>query len=364
MKIYFLLLTITVHQCLPAQECTNANVLSIPGKWKQGSKGASDHSAADMIKEKAIMDDVMQFIRANLKWSPVGGDITYNNIYSINGQDYRPKPIEKISNSYYTGLYFQHYYCGNGKIYREDYSSDLSVQFNKLPFDFTESFFVTRKNKDGYDIEQDPGTDMYAFVETLPVEKNGQFDNESGAGKTFRFRYRTLTKNSKLPYVIMSKKEYYEKWKTKHGKAIEALRQNIANIAKQEKELGNYEVSKTCKQTIGLYTAYIKQIDALLQTKSAAELAKPAFGGEENGQYYNSSTKENPKPYVLKPDYTYYGSKLSKFSPQTITISLQYAVTGDSNGNEHPKDEIFYKAIEDSRIIDLLTQKLKLLISR
>jgi hypothetical protein len=96
MRFYFLFMIVTARLTGFAQECINENVSSIPGKWKQGMKGASDHSAADMVKEKAIMEDVMQFMHANLKWTPVGGDITFNNIYSINGQDYRPKPIVKI----------------------------------------------------------------------------------------------------------------------------------------------------------------------------------------------------------------------------------------------------------------------------
>lgn len=363
-SLVFLLTGLAAGNIVPAQECSAGNVESLPGKWKPGAKGASDHAAADMVKEKAIMEEVLQFVRTQLKWSPVGGDITYNIIYSINGQDYRPKPMINTSNSYYAGLYFQHYFCADGKIAKEDYSIDLRVQFNKLPFDFSESFFVTAKNKDGYDIERDPGNDVYGFVESLPAEKKGQFDIDGGAGKAFRYRCRTLTKYGKLPYVIMSKKEYYEKWRKKHGKAIEALRQNIADIAKQEQELGNYEVSKTCKQAISLYTNYIKQIDAILQTRSAEELAKPAFGGEENGQYYNAGTKENPKSYIIKPDYTYYSSGLPRYSPQTISIFLQYAVAADSSGNERPKDYIFYRALEDSRITDLLTQKLRLLITR
>jgi hypothetical protein len=361
-KICFLIIAVAAINNGFAQECTNTNVLGIPGKWKQGMKGASDHSAADMIKEKAIMDDVMQFIRTNLKWSPVGGDITYNNIYSINGQDYRPKPTIKICNSYHTELWFQQYYCDNGKIGRQDFSISLNVQFNKMPFIFSESFFVTGKNKDGYNMEQDPGTDVYAYIEILPVEKNEQFDFEEGAGKTFRYRYRTLTKSGKLPYVVMRKKEYYEKWKMKHGKAIEGLQQNIIDIAKQEQEIGNNDVSKICLQTIGTYKSYIKKIDAILQSKSAEDLAKPALAGEENGEYFEGGGKENSKYYVIKPDASYHNSKLPKNSPQVITIALQYAVNEDNSGNEHYKDEIFYKAIESSKIIDLLAEKLKPMI--
>jgi hypothetical protein len=157
----------------------------------------------------------------------------------------------------------------------------------------------------------------------------------------------------------MSKKEYYEKWKTKHGKEIAGLQQDVAGIAKQEKETGNNDVSKICLQTIDLYKFYIRQIDAILLSKSRAELAMPAFGGEENGAYYDSSTKENPKYYIIKPDLSYYNKKLPKYSAQVITISLQYAVNEDKNGAEKYNDEIFYKALENSKIVDLLTEKLK-----
>ena len=370
-KIFFIISFIVCYHVVLAQECTNANVLSLPGKWKQGGKGASDHPAADMLVEKNVMDDIIQFIRTNLKWAPAGGDITYNGIYSVNGQDYRPDAVIKICNNYSAYIYFQHYFCGNGKIMRSDYSAKLAAHINSLPFIFSESFFVSKRDKKGNNLEEDPKTDIYAYIPMLPAEKEGQFDytedgdKDNRAGVIYTL-YRTVTKPGKRPYLIMPKAEYYEKWKIKYRKQIAGAEMDKSILAELDKLSGNTAATDQQNKMIALYQGYINKIDAILRSKSAQELAKPALSGEELGEYYERNSNENGHPlfYIVKPNLPYYNNKLPRHSPQVITISFMHTFMLDPDGNKNKADLAFYEAIQDSKLMDSLAEKLKPLITQ
>jgi hypothetical protein len=371
--IYLLLLLSGFTQVCNAQECTDANVLSIPGKWKPGAKGASDHSPAEMGKEKAIMEEVNQFMRSKLNWQPVGGDITYNNVYSLTGLDYRPAKIKKLTNTYNSYLFFQHYFCAGGKINREDFYIIFKVIFNDLPFTFSESFFVAQKDANGYDMGEDPGTDKYAFTASLPIErKNGVIDyikdDFDGTGKSpgTIYRFRMLTRQSKLPYTVMSKKEYYEKWKVKYNKLIAGLESGRSKVTQLDKLSGNSSATELLNKEIDVYKGWIGKMNEILTSKTLEQLSKPAFSTEEWGNYFETNMNENKQPlfYVLKPNIEYYDEKLPRPSPQVITISFRYTMNEDKNGAQTYVDESFYKAIENSKLIDLLTDKLKPLVTK
>jgi hypothetical protein len=343
-----------------SQECTKENVTTITGKWKTGMKGASDHTVADMAKEKALMDDIMQTIRANFTWQPVGGDITFGNVYSIRGLDYRPLPVIKICNQYHPYIFFQHYFCADGKISREDFSVSVTALVNDVPFKFPQTFFESKKDKFGNDIDTDPETAKYGFIDHLPEVKNNMIEYK----KTESDIYRILTKPGQLPYVPMSKKEYYENWKIKYAKTNEgneAMKLKFAqgvNAANNKRDIEMYDGQIT--QLKG----YISKIDDILNSKPAAALALPAFSGEEAGEYFEAGTNQNPHQYIIKPNLTYYNNKLPKSSPQVITLRFSYASYKDKYGDVHYADEAFYNELERIKIIDLLTAKLQPLIAQ
>jgi len=343
-----------------AQDCTNENVSKIPGKWKPGMRGSSDQTAADMAKEKVLLDDMAQTIRTNFTWQPVGGDITYGNVYSIRGLDYRPLPVIKICNQYENYVFYQHYFCANGKIAREDYSIRVSATINDIPLSFPYTFFQSKKDKFGNDIDKDPETAKYGFIDQLPEVKNGMIEYK----KTASTIYRILTKSGQLPYMPMSKKEYYENWKIRYAKMNEqneAMKLKFAqatNIPDSKKDVEMYEGQ------IAQLKGYISKIDATLNSKPAAALALPAFTGEEEGEYFESSTKQDPHQYIIKPNLAYYNDKLPKSSPQVITVCFSYSYFTDKYGDKHYADEAFYNEMERIKILDLLTSKLLPLITR
>jgi hypothetical protein len=359
-KIIILIGLVFFQLAIIAQNCTDENVSTIPGKWKPAMKGASDHSAADMAKEKVLMDDVIQTIRTNFTWQPVGGEISYGNAYSIRGLDYRPLPVIKICNQYHPFIFFQHYFCAAGKINREDYAVSVTAFVNYVPFKFPYTFFESKKDKLGYDIEKDPETNKYDFVDYLPEVKNNIIEYKKNEANI----YRILTKHGQLPFMPMSKKEYYENWKIKYAKTNErneATKLKYAQAtdipdSKQEVDLYNGQIA--------VVDGYISKIDAILTSKTAAELAMPAFNGEESGEYFESSTKGDAHQYVIKPNLAYYNNTLPKSSPQVIALNFSFSFSTDKYGDKHYADEAFYNELERVKIIDVLTAKLQPLIEK
>jgi hypothetical protein len=157
----------------------------------------------------------------------------------------------------------------------------------------------------------------------------------------------------------MTKKEFYEKWRRKHLIEIE-------NREAKNKELaGNDQLKDLIKlnnQLKDIVQGYVDRINNLLKTKTAEELAQPAFEGEQEGLYFESLEASVYKAYIVKPNLAYYNGNISKNSPQVVTICQWYGMGKDDNGNKSYGDENFYNALEKMNVFDLLTVKLKTLI--
>ncbi|MGZ3750297.1 MAG: hypothetical protein ACXVB0_13240 [Mucilaginibacter sp.] len=351
-----------ICSAIHAQDCTDDNLAVLPGKWiSRSGWGAVQDSKADELREKPIADAVIENIRKNFPWTVIGGDITTGTFGS--GDDRRAIPMRKICKSYSADVYFNPYGCNAGKTFHEESISALSIHFNRLPFDFDHSFYMSGPN--ATDRDTDPETDIYAILNWLPDVKDGYFDyiqdhvDGTGSNSGKIYRYRTLVKFGKLPYSVMSKKEFYEKWKIKHSIEIKSIE------AKNKELAGNTlagDLLKLNNQMKDLYQNYVDRIDGILKTKSAEELAQPAYEGEQEGEYFESLEASVYKAYIVKPNYAYYSVKVSKNSPQLITIVHVYGMGKDDDGNRTYLDEKFYKALEKMKIFDFLTERLKPLI--
>jgi hypothetical protein len=351
-----------------SQPCTPENVTSQPGVWKQGMKGSSDHSSTDMAKEKIIQEKIAQIYRSNLKWPPTGGDITYNSIYSVKGLDYRPNPVAEKCNTYSAYIFFTHFFCANGKIGREDYSTIHTTSINAFPFRFESTFFIPRKDSLGNNLDEDPGTDTYGEVKKLPIMKDGLIefieDEYDGTGKYggMVYRYLVVTKPGQMPFMAMGKKEYYEKWIKHHKQSINELERIKPRMEKLDKLHGGSANMESLEKQIQYYEGRIGMINAILKEKSPAELTKPAFRGEEDGNYFDPDTKGNQHMYIIKPHLDYFNGKLPKYAPQLITICFRYRFKLEKNGEKVYADQVFYNELEKIRINELMADSLKSLI--
>jgi hypothetical protein len=334
-----------------AQNCNGLGIDTLHGKWKVFLDGTIlNKSRPELVREKILLEGLNEIVRKNWAWEPLGGNLMYGS-YLIYSGYHRPDPVVKISDEYNTSIGFRKFTCDHGKIVDEPWDGALQITFNELPFTFDLNLFAPGP-KDT--INELPAIDVYATLYRLPEVKDGYFDytkdpkdrySNYGAG---RYRYRTITKPGKLPYLLMSKKAYYEKWKIKH-------QTEIKNSQSRTKELvGNAQMGdiiKLSNQLEAIYQHYIDKIDKLLKTKSAEELSQPAFQGKEEGEYYESIEATPYKAYIVIPNYDYYNYKLNnKAAAQVITITLEY------------DNEVFNNAMGKKKDFDLLTEKLKPLI--
>lgn len=316
------------------------------------------------------MQGVIEILRKNIPDMPIAGNIGYGSFWETD--DHRPLPIIKISNSYYTYIYYMQLRCVNGKVGGDkDFGdgSSFHIFFNELPFTFGNSFYAARRK--GTNQDEDPMTDVYATVRQLPVVKDGYFDfiwdDVDGSGNvTGNVRQsRTIIKNGRLPYAVVSKKEFYEKWKHKHEVEIESEK---AEKDTYKKELaGNDQLEgflKYCDQMMGIYQNYIDKINTILKTKSPEALAQPAYEGEELGDYFESRQADGyMRAYILKPNFDYYNYHLNDIAaPQLITLRFDYYQDADALGKRRYNCPKFHKALEKMKVFDLLAEKLHPLI--
>jgi hypothetical protein len=128
---------------------------------------------------------------------------------------------------------------------------------------------------------------------------------------------------------------------------------------------GLSEFLKSLDQSTEPYQKWVDAIDNNLKNRTTEELAKPAYQGDEQGEYHESrQASDYLRPYFIRPNLDYYDKKLPKSSPQVITMGLRYIMGVDENGNKHHVDEGFYKGLTDMNIFELLTAKLKPFLSK
>jgi hypothetical protein len=355
-----------------AQPCNDALLDTLHGKWMTLIPGPlpNNLSKATLQKERLAMQGVIEILRKNIPDMPIAGNIGYGSFWETD--DHRPLPIIKISNSYYTYIYYMQLRCVNGKVGGDkDFGdgSSFHIFFNELPFTFGNSFYAARRK--GTNQDEDPMTDVYATVRQLPVVKDGYFDfiwdDVDGSGNvTGNVRQsRTIIKNGRLPYAVVSKKEFYEKWKHKHEVEIESEK---AEKDTYKKELaGNDQLEgflKYCDQMMGIYQNYIDKINTILKTKSPEALAQPAYEGEELGDYFESRQADGyMRAYILKPNFDYYNYHLNDIAaPQLITLRFDYYQDADALGKRRYNCPKFHKALEKMKVFDLLAEKLHPLI--
>jgi hypothetical protein len=366
-KILILIGFLLFRLVIVAQNCTHEYVTNLPGKWTPGMKGEVNRSAADLAKEKGLMDDIVQTVRSSFAWVPVGGEIVYGNSYGSRGLDHRPLPVIRICHQYHPYIVFQRYFCGYGKVQLDDFIVEVNASINDLPFDFSKTFFRSKTDKSGNVIQEDPETDMYEYIENLPAEKNGMIEYTktvfgASTGGDITTKYRILTKPGQLPYHILSKKENYEKRKIERYKNIEEYED--AKIKAAAQGTADKTFIELQDKKIAQEKTWIDKMDEILSSKNSEELAKPAFMGEDFGEYYEVGKANRSLNYIITPNLAYYNNQLPKSSPQVITIRYTYKCTTDKYGDKTYADEAFYNELERIKIMDLLTAKLQPLIAR
>ena len=297
----YVLLLVAFYASLNAysQDCTQASASQKPGIWKEGMKGSvSGITATDLDKERKVVEAIHLLVKSS--YSPIGVEADYNGSYD------RPDAEVQV-NLYNYNIYFMHYFC-EGNVLKTDHetSTSLTVSVNRLD----------PKIYEKPDENNLPGEGFYS-IKKMPVEKDGNFffeeDAGLGLGVTGKSRTWLITRDNKLPFAYVTKKEFLEKQKNMlilaMPKAIEGANQNFKTKTEQD------------------FKNALAKIETLLKMPSG-ESDQPAIVKQDPNDYLSFLFTTNDDPFskvLIKPNPGYFNSKLPRSSPQFIVVN----VTGD-----------------------------------
>jgi hypothetical protein len=279
-----------------SQDCTQASAAQKPGIWKEGMKGSvSGIAPADLDRERKVVAEIHLLVKS--KYSPTGVEADFNGSYD------RPD-AEVPVNLYNYSIYFLHYFC-EGNVIKTDHETSTSLTVSVNRFD--------PKIYEKPDENNLPGEGFYS-IKKMPVEKDGNFffeeDAGLGLGVTGKSRTWMITRDNKLPFAYVTKKEFLEKKKNMltlaMPKAIEGSNQNFKTKTEQD------------------FKKALAKIESFLKMPSS-ESDQPAIVKQDPNDYLSFLFTTNDDPFskvLIKPNPGYFNSKLPRSSPQFIVVNV------------------------------------------
>jgi hypothetical protein len=266
--------------------------------------------AADLEKERKVVAEIHLLVKS--KYSPTGVEADFNGSYD------RPDTDIPV-NIYDYNIYFLHYIC-EGNVIKTDHETSTSLIVSVNRFD--------PKIYEKPDENNLPGEGFYS-LKKMPVEKDGNYffeENASlGMGATGKSRTWLITRDNKLPFAYVTKKEFLEKQKNMlilaMPKAIEGSNQNFK--AKTEQD----------------FKKALAKIESLMKMPSG-ESDQPAIVKQDPNDYLSFLFTTNDDPFskvLIKPNPEYFNGKLPRSSPQFFLVNM--------TGNE--KDTVASKVMTD-----------------
>jgi hypothetical protein len=299
MKYVLLLWALYASLNAYSQDCTQALASQKPGIWKEGTKGSvSGIAPSDLDRERKVIAEIHLLVKS--KYSPTGVEADFNGSYD------RPD-AEVPVNLYNYNIYFLHYFCKSNVI-KTDHETSTSLTVSVNRFD--------PKIYEKPDENNLPGEGFYS-IKKMPVEKDGNFffeeDAGLGLGVTGKSRTWMITRDNKLPFAYVTKKEFLEKQKNMlilaMPKAIESSRDNLKTKTEQD------------------FKKALAKIEILMKMPSS-ESDQPAIVKQDPNDYLSFLFTANDDPFskvLIKPNSGYFNSKLPRSFPQFIVVNI----TGD-----------------------------------
>jgi len=279
-----------------SQDCTQALASQKPGIWKEGMKGSvSGIAPADLDRARKVVAEIHLLVKS--KYSPTGVEADFNGSYD------RPD-AEVPVNLYNYNIYFLHYFCKSNVI-KTDHETSTSLTVSVNRFD--------PKIYEKPDENNLPGEGFYS-IKKMPVEKDGNFffeeDAGLGLGVTGKSRTWMITRDNKLPFAYVTKKEFLEKKKNMltlaMPKAIEGSNQNFKTKTEQD------------------FKKALAKIESLMKMPSG-ESDQPAIVKQDPNDYLSFLFTTNDDPFskvLIKPNPGYFNSKIPKASAQFIVVNI------------------------------------------
>jgi hypothetical protein len=377
-KIAIILVIIVIHQKAPSQDCAGKDLSKMTGSWKQNPLvNPKDPRRPDLLaKEKVICNNILDLIRSNFKAEPIGGDLFYSHpdgclsATAATTQEYPISANLKTAPFLYGPSFdMLRFDCDHGKLGHIPAAllyMYITINQIPVPFRFSESFFVSRMDVNGNNIEKDPQTDRYGFAPVLPEQNqtyldytNDQIDGNGNYENHVVDRYRMIFKTGLFPFLPMTKKEYYQKWKKKYLQTMKAKDEVIDAKAGEVKNIsGGDKILQQLRQEAHYSETKVQKIDAILNAKLEQQLAMTAIAGEEQGEYYEQiAPNTDHAVYIIKANPAYHNPALPLYAPQLISIHYHYYFGKQNQIDDYRYDaQSVYRELERMNVFDLLTK--------
>jgi hypothetical protein len=328
--------------------CDQEELYRRPGKFKESKAKGSLYNVTtkEVTAESVVLNQIDQMIKTG--YHPVGIVATVVKTYG-----YIPASgTNWIGNPFYYYLPLQKYLYSKGIEYVNgeavvDVVASLFVYANRMEWIANISASgLEAKNKNGY-----------VQLRDMPVEKDGIFYFDLNPGTTEYFEAVLITKNGKLPYQYVTRKEFLEIRKNqlekKRSEALDATikRNNVRSATEQEaakqKEIAdlkrdNYSQPyidrflkdyKTDEQkrdaditrSNKYFDTPIELIKQLLTNYSDKELSEPAIIlGQDEYDTFTGFVADAKGICLVKPNPEYFNKKLPKTSPQFFVVFYRW----------------------------------------
>ncbi len=337
---FILFVHAAIAQTAPSLNCSNDILLQQQGVWKDSRYTGKGIAAADIQKQKKVLDQITKMIKT--AYHPVAVEANahialnppYNNYRPVNYYDFSIIPLE--------------YYCEGNQIKKvHETSSYFQIFINQFGKEIYDTAQGDRLLQEGFNVIYD-----------MPIAKDGYFyfkEKEvtlpfDGKGKTSEW---LITYDGQLPFSFVTKKEFLEKRK----KALYVQEEQAANgfrdvlkgldIEKgfKEKEYVNnpaqlqrymkmeYEnikirYNKLLQENKSRFKPAFDKIDKQL-AMSPLELNQFAIVKDDPYDHLSYLFVDSNDPFrkiLIKPNPTYF-KKLPRSSPQFIWISVSASST-------------------------------------
>lgn len=319
-----------------AQDCNETSIMQKTNIWKEGPKGSQGGTAADLTREKKVVEAIFTMIKS--KYTPIGVEANFHGTY--NGPD-----PNIPANGYSYSIIPLNYYCdGNTIKTAHETSTYFEIAANIFDAEIYNEAQGDRLLAEGYNVMAD-----------MPFEKDGYYyfketDAGLGFGMTGKSSAWLITYDGKLPYRYVTKKEFLEKRKQSlttqmHNSAagIKDILKNIeiekgykeAEFKNDPERLKKYmkmdylsikdKYEKLLAENENLYKPEFDKIETQLKMP-AAELDQPAIVKQNPNDHLSYLFTNDDDPFgkvLIQPNPGYFNTKIPRSSPQFFWIYVR-----------------------------------------
>jgi hypothetical protein len=337
MKHPFLFFAILFSFAVSAQNCTEVSVLQTPGAWKESTTVSSGIPAADLAREKKVLETISNMIKS--KYTPMSLQANRHLSYTVPSPDLFPV------NYYAYSIIPLNYYCESNTIKT---AHETSTYFEITTNLFNREIYQTPDNT-----EKASGTG-YHYISDMPVQKDGcwyfeEKDVTLAFGIPGKESEWLVTYDGKLPFAYVTKKEFLETQKkivlnAKHMSASgfeDVLERNESEKGFKETEYKNdpEKLSKYMKMDYlpskeryeklladneKKYKPVFDKLEELLRLP-ASELKEQAIVKDDPHSpslYLFTDDNDGFGQVLIKPNPGYFNSKLPRSAPQFFWIFI------------------------------------------